>query len=83
MNNLTEEEEKEVLIEKLVNFQLKIEEYKNIFDIKLNNIFLLINEYILENCSHNKVIDLIDLNPDKSQSIIYCSKCFTTFSSLR
>ena len=82
MNNITNEE-KEILIEKLVNFQLKIEEYKNIFDNKLNNIFLLINEYILVNCSHNKVSDLIDITPDKTQTIIYCSKCFTTFNSLR
>jgi hypothetical protein len=82
MNNLTNEE-KDILIEKIVNFQLKLEEYKNNFDNKLNNIFLLINDYLLENCSHNKVQDLIDINPEKSQSIIYCSKCFTTFSSLR
>jgi hypothetical protein len=80
MNN---NDENEILIEKLINFQLKIETHKNSFDNKLKNIFSLINEYILENCNHDKVYDLIDIDPDKSQSIIYCSKCFATFNSLR
>jgi hypothetical protein len=30
-------------------------------------------------CSHQVVVDYIDVDPDKSQQIFYCEKCFATF----
>lgn len=32
-------------------------------------------------CQHNWVVDYIDLTPDKSQQIQYCSKCEETKNS--
>ena len=47
------------------------EEYKNICK--------LMEEYIINNCEHNIVEDSIDIHPDKSQTIFYCSKCMKSF----
>ena len=30
-------------------------------------------------CSHNIIEDHIDIDPDRSQQIFYCTECFTTF----
>ena len=30
-------------------------------------------------CSHQVVVDYIDVDPDTSQQIFYCEKCFATF----
>ena len=38
-----------------------------------------ITETIRNHCSHSVVRDLIDIDPDQSQTIFYCEKCFTTF----
>ena len=34
-----------------------------------------INERIEENCNHNWITDLIDIDPDRSKTIIYCEYC--------
>ena len=34
-----------------------------------------LRRYCREQCEHEWVKDYIDINPDKSQHIIYCSKC--------
>lgn len=34
-----------------------------------------INERIEENCNHNWITDSIDIDPDRSQTIIYCEHC--------
>lgn len=38
-----------------------------------------INSQIENNCVHVWETDLIDINPDRSQTIKYCSKCEKTF----
>jgi hypothetical protein len=45
---------------------------------KLENICLtikIINNLLFINCDHNFIEDIIDITPDKSKSIIYCSIC--------
>jgi hypothetical protein len=45
---------------------------------KLENICLtikIINNLLFINCDHNFIEDTIDITPDKSKSIIYCSIC--------
>ena len=43
------------------------------------NICKLMEEYIIHNCNHNIVEDSIDITPDTSQTIFYCSKCMKSF----
>jgi len=43
-----------------------------------SNICKLMEEYIIHNCNHNIVEDSIDITPDNSQTIFYCSKCMKT-----
>ncbi len=51
-----------------------IEEFEDkICEIELTIKYL--NELIFNNCEHDFVEDLIDINPDKSQRIIYCKIC--------
>jgi len=32
-----------------------------------------------DECEHCIIMDLIDIDPDRSQIIYYCEKCMTTF----
>jgi hypothetical protein len=47
------------------------EEYKNICK--------LMEDYIINNCEHDIVEDSIDIDPDRSKTIYYCSKCMKNF----
>ena len=47
------------------------EEYKNICKLMEN--------YITNNCTHNIVEDSIDITPEKSRTIFYCSKSMKSF----
>ena len=33
-------------------------------------------------CEHSIIDDLIDINPDTSQIIYYCEKCYTCFDTI-
>lgn len=48
-------------------------------DPEYSRILKLMEEYLSKNCDHEIVKDLIDLDPDRSKTITYCSKCYTTF----
>uniref|UniRef100_A0A6C0B2R8 Uncharacterized protein n=1 Tax=viral metagenome TaxID=1070528 RepID=A0A6C0B2R8_9ZZZZ len=48
-------------------------------NIHLQNAVSEINKYLKLECLHNKVRDYIDINPEASIPIEYCSICFTTF----
>ena len=37
-----------------------------------------IRTFLVENCEHDLVTDCIDIDPEQSQHIIYCSKCMMT-----
>jgi len=48
-------------------------------NVHLQSAILSIEKYLAENCKHNKVRDYIDIHPETSIPIEYCSICFTTF----
>jgi hypothetical protein len=56
---------------------IEINEYKN-KNNKIKNILNDINTYLLNNCDHIYVEDTIDINPEKSQNIVYCKICECT-----
>ena len=39
----------------------------------------LIDEYIMKHCEHNIVYDYIDITPDTSKRIRYCTHCYTDY----
>jgi hypothetical protein len=41
-----------------------------------------ISNNTVEECVHEIVVDYIDIDPDRTQQIIYCEKCMFTFTSL-
>jgi hypothetical protein len=45
----------------------------------LQNAVLSIEKYLSERCPHNKIRDYIDINPETSVPIEYCTICYTTF----
>jgi hypothetical protein len=52
----------------------QIDEYeKKITEVELSLKHL--NQIIYSNCEHTFVEDIIDINPDRSQNIIYCTIC--------
>jgi len=57
----------------------------NDFKYKVNDdyskIVQLIEEYVMKHCNHKMVRDLIDIDPDRSKSIVYCENCLHTFST--
>ncbi len=44
------------------------------------NIINMITDYLHTHCQHNIVTDLIDIDPDRSETIRYCDKCECTFT---
>lgn len=42
------------------------------------NIIKQINSFIENYCNHQFIYDTIDINPDYSQTIQYCKKCYKT-----
>ena len=43
------------------------------------NIIQLIEKYLIYHCNHNIIEDLIDIDPDRSKMIKYCTLCYKTF----
>jgi hypothetical protein len=42
-------------------------------------ILKLMGDYIQMHCNHNIISDLIDIDPDRSKTILYCDHCHKTF----
>jgi hypothetical protein len=55
-----------------------VKENKN-ENVHLRNAVLSIEKYLAEICQHQKVRDYIDIHPETSVPIEYCSICLTTF----
>lgn len=51
----------------ITDYEAKISEVK----LEIDNL----HQIICSNCEHTFVEDMIDITPDKSQSITYCTKC--------
>uniref|UniRef100_A0A6C0B6X3 Uncharacterized protein n=1 Tax=viral metagenome TaxID=1070528 RepID=A0A6C0B6X3_9ZZZZ len=67
-------------IDKLVRMKRKLEDLlKEGVNNHLQNAVLSIEKYLSETCKHDRVRDYIDINPETSIPIEYCSICFTTF----
>lgn len=46
------------------------------------NIIQLIEKYLIQHsddCHHNIIEDLIDIDPDRSKMVKYCNICYKTF----
>ena len=41
-----------------------------------------VQQYIEVYCQHTIIEDLIDIDPDRSKTIYYCTKCETTFDNM-
>jgi len=39
-----------------------------------------LEQYLKKKCEHEIITDLIDIDPDRSKTITYCTKCMVTFS---
>ena len=63
------------LIQKYINETDKIN--KNKLDYN-KNMLKKIDNLIIKKCQHVWIDDLIDIDPDRSKSIRYCSKCYLT-----
>ena len=63
------------LIQKYISETNKIN--KNKLDYN-KNMLKKINNLIIKKCEHTWINDLIDIDPDRSKSIKYCSKCYLT-----
>ena len=44
----------------------------------LKNALEQLNLFLIQNCIHEFVDDFIDIDPDRSMQISYCSKCMMT-----
>ena len=63
------------LIQKYIKENDKIN--KNKLDYN-KNMLKNIDNLIIKKCQHEWINDLIDIDPDRSKSIRYCSKCYLT-----
>lgn len=67
-------------IHELIRIKRELEDLlKENDNVHLQNAVLFIEKYLAESCPHNKVRDYIDINPETSVPIEYCTICFTTF----
>jgi hypothetical protein len=68
-----------------------IEKYQEVHNIithykmihKLKELNQKINDELIEYCEHVYTIDYIDIYPDKSDKIYYCSKCYCNVKPLK
>ena len=78
------------LVEKLIKLRLNLEIMKmsfreqedeifSNFEKKFNNIIGSIDKKLKCECNHQYVEDYIDIDPDTSKRITYCSICECTF----
>jgi hypothetical protein len=57
----------EYILDSIHEYENKIREHELIIEH--------LNQIICDNCQHNYVEDVIDINPDKSERITYCTIC--------
>ena len=69
LNNNSEE------IKSILVYLDNLPKYENITELYLENFLKHIDEQIKNKCQHNYVTDDIDIDPDKSMKICYCSIC--------
>jgi hypothetical protein len=68
-------------IQEILNIKKRIENLiKEQDDAHLKNALEQLNYFLIQNCSHDYVDDFIDIDPDRSMQISYCTKCMMTKS---
>jgi len=75
MDNFDYQEDIEIM--RIVNQHLEIVENPSHDFIYISR---LVKIYLKTHCRHIIVKDVIDISPEKSKMIEYCSKCMHTFS---
>jgi hypothetical protein len=48
--------------------------------IDFQQIVQYVKDFLKKKCKHTIVLDSIDINPERSQTIVYCTKCGSTIS---
>jgi hypothetical protein len=48
--------------------------------IDFQQIVQYVKDFLKKNCKHTIVLDSIDIHPERSQTIVYCTKCGSTIS---
>jgi len=67
-------------IHSIVHIKRQLEDLlKENENVHLQTAVLEIEKFLTERCPHNKVRDYIDIHPETSIPIEYCTICFTTF----
>ena len=69
LNNNSEE------IKSILVYLNELPQYENTSELYLENFLKHIDEQIKNKCQHNYVTDDIDIDPEKSMKICYCSIC--------
>ena len=69
LNNNSEE------IKSILVYLNELPQYENTSKLYLENYLKHIDEQIKQKCQHNYVTDDIDIDPDNSMRIYYCSIC--------
>jgi hypothetical protein len=57
------------------NFLLQEKTYNQHNITKINQQLHIIDKFLSSNCTHVWITDDIDISPDHSKQIIFCSKC--------
>jgi hypothetical protein len=47
-------------------------------NVHLINALEQLNQFLNQNCSHDYIDDYIDIDPDRSMQITYCTRCMMT-----
>jgi hypothetical protein len=47
-------------------------------NVHLRNALEQLNQFLNQNCSHDYIDDYIDIDPDRSMQITYCTRCMMT-----
>jgi hypothetical protein len=66
-------------IQEVLTIKKRIENLINEQDnAHLRNALEQLNQFLNKNCSHDYVDDFIDVDPDRTRKITYCTKCMMT-----
>ena len=68
-------------IQEVITIKKRIENLiKEQDNVHLKNALDQLNHFLNQNCSHHYIDDFIDIDPDRSMQITYCTKCMMTKS---
>jgi len=68
--------------ETVMKIKKQLEELLKVLDdnTQIKNAICELNRFLMLHCSHEKVRDYIDIHPEASVPIEYCTICFSTFT---